>query len=154
MVLSFDTVVRPLPWSGFSASRYSSKPSPSSFCQQQVTPHHPGLNTPSTCPGTFPSASQMWRGASHHISSCRLEEPNGSWVSGQSALRLVVLAGPGGVLSVRTKQEPHLSHVTWSCGQSTSDLVVICPVLYGRWDSGQPALGLVGSVSAGAACCA
>lgn len=152
VVLSFDTVAHPLPLSGFSASRFYSKQSPSSFCQQQVTPHHPGLNTPSTCPGIFHSASQMQTGASPHMSSCHLEEPNGSWVSGPNALRAVVLAGPGGVLSVRTEQEPHLSHATWSCGQLTSDRVVICLVLYGRWDNGQPALGLVVLVSADAAC--
>lgn len=150
----FDTVVHPLPWSDFSASRCSRKPSPSSFCQQQVTPRHPGLNILSTCPRTFPSASQTQTGVSPHMSSCRLEEPNGSWVSGPSALRAVVLAGPGGVSSVRIEQEPCLSHVTWSCGQPTSDRVVICPVLCGRWDNGQSALGLVVSVSAGAACCA
>lgn len=114
VVPSSDTVVRPLPWSGFSASKYSSKPSPSSFCQPQATSHHQGSNTPSTCPGTFPSASQTQSGASPHMSSCRLVEPNGSWVSGPSALRVVVLAGPGEASSVRTEQEPHPSHVTWS----------------------------------------
>lgn len=112
VVQCFDTVVRPLPWSGYSVSKCSSKLSPSRFCLQQVTAHHPGLNTLSTCPGTFPSVSQTQEEASLHMSFCRLEEPNGPWVSGPSALRAVVLAGPGGVLSVRTEQEPHLSHVT------------------------------------------
>lgn len=154
VVPSFDTVARPLPWRGFSASRYCSKPSLFSFCQQQVTPHHPGLSIPSTCPGTLPSASQTQRGASCHMPCRCLEEPNGSWVNGPSAQRAVVLAGPGEVLSVKTDPEPYRSRATLSGAQPTSGRVVICPVLYGRWVNGQPALGLAVPVSASAVCCA
>lgn len=88
------------------------------------------------------------------MSSSHSEEPNGSWVNGPSAQRAVVPAGPGGVLSVRTEQDPCRFHATLNCGQPTSDRVVTCPVLYGRWDNGQPALGLAAPVSGSAVYCA
>lgn len=148
LVPCFATVALPPPWSDSSAFTHFGSPSLSSCCPLLGTPHRLGSSILSFCPGMCLLANLAQKAGFRHMLSCLLVELTGSWVSGLSAPRAVVLDGPGEAWSVEMGRDPCLTSAMPTCDRQTSGPVGICPVPCGKWGHGQHAHGLADPESA------